>query len=169
MADTVTVKGLAEGDIVKVYNVSTLGKALGTATVAKGKNEATVSISQTTTEAGKVYVSVTSKAKLESKRVEKDYVEEYTTPIPDEGKIVAINNVGKDLVLVYGLKAGDVVKVYSAATDGTVLGTIKVAANQSYATLSITQLGALGGDVYISVTSLGLKESKRVTKSVDPE
>jgi hypothetical protein len=169
LADTVTVAGLSEGDIVKVYNVETLGKSLGTATVAKGKVEVTVSISQTTTEAGNVYVSVTNKAKLESERVEKEYIEEATTPDPDENKIVAINNVGMDLVLIYGLKSGDVVKVYDSATDGKVLGTLKVAVNQSYATIAITQLGAIGGDIYISLTRTGLKESERVKKSVDAE
>jgi len=164
MVDTVNVTGLVIGDIVKVYNVATQGKSLGSATVATGKNQATVSISQITEGDGNIYVSVTSKFKLESERVEASYIAEKTTPNPDEAKIIVINNIGKNLVLVYGLNAGDAVKIYNSPTGGKPLATAKVAVNQSYATITITQVGESSGSIYVSVTSRGLKESGRVKK-----
>ena len=38
-ADTITVSGVAEGDLVRVYDASTEGKELGNATVAKEATE----------------------------------------------------------------------------------------------------------------------------------
>jgi len=85
--DTVNVIGLSEGDIVKVYNVVAQGKALGTSTVAKGKNQATVSISQITEAAGKVYVSVTNKGKLESEREEALDAGNVYVSVTNKGKL----------------------------------------------------------------------------------
>ncbi|MCB2288863.1 hypothetical protein LGK97_03680 [Clostridium sp. CS001] len=169
IADTVKVTGLTPGDVIKIYNLALAGKLLGTATVAKDKAEVTISLPQLPEGSSNVYISLTSKGKLESNRIEVSYIAEAITPTPDVDKIVAINNIGKDLVLVYGLKSGDVVKIYTALTGGNPLATTKVAVNQSYSTILIPQLGKSSGSIYVSVTSIGLKESDRVVKGFDAE
>ena len=162
IADTVTVTGLTAGNIIKVYSSST-AQQLGSATVATGKTDATVSVSQLGTGAGSVYVSVTGTGMLESNKVEKDYIAEATTTAPLGTAITVTNNTtGKaDTVALTGLKAKDVVKVYRDATATTVLGTATVAAAATTATVSITQLGTAAGSVYVTVTSYGSKESTR--------
>ena len=129
IADTVTVTGLAAGNVVKVYSSST-AQQLGSATVATGKTDVTVSISQLGTGAGTVYVSVTSSGMLESNKIEKDYIAEATTTAPLDTAITVTNNTtGKaDTVALTGLKAKDVVKVYKDTTTTAVLGTATVAA-----------------------------------------
>ncbi|WP_282938805.1 hypothetical protein [Paenibacillus sp. RC67] len=170
IADTVTVSKLAVGDIVKVYEK---GKTtvLGTATVATGKAEAVVSIKQLGADAGSVEVSVTSKEKLESEKVEKAFAAEGKTAKPAADKITATNNVGKaDSVLVEGLTAGTIVKVYDKDGDGKKqLGTATVAANQTSATVSVTQLGVDAGKAYVSTTVAGQAESDLVEVSFTAE
>ncbi|WP_051153501.1 hypothetical protein [Ruminiclostridium papyrosolvens] len=84
---------------------------MGTATVATGKTEAVVSIAQLGTEAGKVFVTVTNTGKLESTRTEVAYAAEEVTADPNADKVLAINNTGNDMVVVYGLAAGDIVNI----------------------------------------------------------
>ncbi|WP_054750382.1 hypothetical protein, partial [Ruminiclostridium josui] len=136
--------------------------ALGTATVATGKTEATVSITQLGTEAGKVYVTVTSAGKLESTRTEVSYAAEEVTSDPNADKVLAINNTGNDLVVVYGLASGDVVNIYDVEEGGKAIATSTVAANQSQVVITISQLGQAGGTFYFTVTNSGKRESKRI-------
>ncbi|EGD47346.1 hypothetical protein Cpap_1929 [Ruminiclostridium papyrosolvens DSM 2782] len=168
-SDTVAVTGLTAGDIVKVYKDETATTAAGTATVATGKTEALVSITQLGTEAGKVYVTVTSAGKLESTRTEVAYAAEEVTADPNADKVLAINNTGNDLVLVYGLTAGDVVTIYDAAEAGKAIGTSTVAAAQSQVVITISQLGQAGGTFYFTVTNSGKRESKRIAVTFTAE
>ncbi|TXK85995.1 immunoglobulin-like domain-containing protein [Paenibacillus sp. N3.4] len=170
-ADTVTVTGLAAGNIVKVYNTSTDATVIGTGTVAVGETSVTVSIPQLGTSAGTVFVSVTSAGKTESARTSKDYmaepiVDEVTTA-PSANQVTVVNNpVGTaDTVTVNGLTAGDVVKVYNTSTGGTAVGTGTVATGATNVTVSIPQLGAAAGTVFVSVTSTGKTESARTSKN----
>ncbi|MPQ32540.1 hypothetical protein E4V42_13985 [Clostridium estertheticum] len=162
-ADTVMVKKLAVGDMVKVYS-SAIGDALiGTATVTVA-GDLTVSIPQIGVESGKVYLTVTSKALLESDRttaVAYD-AEAKSTPL-DQPQIVVTNNaVGTpDTVVVQNLYIGDIVKVYSAAIGGAVIGTSTATA--SGLTVNITQIGAAGGTVYVSVIRKTFLESNRTS------
>lgn len=168
--DTIAVTGLKEGDVVKVYSVSTGGTAIGTSdAVGAGATTTTISVDQLSIIAGKVYVSVTSTNKLESLRVYKAYVAEKTAVTA--GNITVTNNtVGtKDTVAVTGLAAGDIVKVYSASTAGTTLGTATVATSATEATVSITQLGTTSGKVYVTVKNSTRLESDRVEKSYTAE
>ncbi|MGD6875665.1 hypothetical protein [Bacillus infantis] len=89
------------------------------------------------------------------------------TPAPAADTITVTNNTAgtPDTVAVTGLAAGDVVKVYDAATAGTVLGTETVGAGQTTATVSIAQLGTGAGSVHVSVTSTGKTESTRTAKA----
>ncbi|MCR4436449.1 MAG: hypothetical protein QHH06_11770 [Clostridiales bacterium] len=162
-SDTITVSGLAGGDVVRVYNAATGGKQLGSATVYNNKTEATVSISQIGSAAGSLYVTVTSKYMLESDRVKVNYEAEPKTQDPDVNNIYVTNNAGaSDTVNVTALTGGDVVKVYNAATGGKQLGSATVAANKTEATVTIAQIGAAAGKVYVTVTSKGMVESNRV-------
>ncbi|NNU76053.1 hypothetical protein [Clostridium estertheticum] len=162
-ADTVMVKKLAVGDIVNVYSTSIAGDILGTAT-AKVAGDLTVSIPQIGVKSGKVYVAVTSKALLESDRttaVAYD-AEAKSTPL-DQPQIVVSNNAARtaDTVVVQSLEIGDIVKVYSSAIGGDVIGTSTATA--SGLTVSITQIGAAGGNVYVSVIRKTFFESNRTS------
>ncbi|OGO83370.1 MAG: hypothetical protein A2Y18_03285 [Clostridiales bacterium GWD2_32_19] len=163
--DTVLVTGLEQGDIVKVYNVSKGGMAIGTATVGVEETSATVTIAQIGVGVGSVYVSATSPNKLESKRTIRTYTSE-TSISPIASNIIAINNrTGvNDAVIVAGLAEGDVVKVYSTLTGETQIGTSTVGVGETSANVTIVQLGTTSGTVYISVTSLNKFESKRTPK-----
>jgi hypothetical protein len=78
-ADTIYVSGLASGSTVNVYDSSTGGTLLGSATVASSSTDATVSISQLGTASGTVYVSITDTNKHESSRVAAAYDAETIT------------------------------------------------------------------------------------------
>lgn len=66
-ADGVTVKGLAKGDMIKIYNASTGGKLLAVKQ-ASGPT-ASLSVPQLGIKPGKVYVSITRSGMTESVRV----------------------------------------------------------------------------------------------------
>ncbi|MFC6232579.1 beta strand repeat-containing protein [Paenibacillus allorhizosphaerae] len=72
--DTITVKGLTAGDVIKVYNMETGGNLLTTSNpVINGQSSVTASVYQLGTAAGYVYVSVTSTGKTESIRTAAAY------------------------------------------------------------------------------------------------
>jgi len=270
-ADTVAVTGLAAGDIVNVYKLSTGAEKYGTATVAAGAISAAISALDLGTSPGHLFVSVTSPGKTESTRTdgfipgapvlgsltvsaadvtgaENDgktkitvietagtnnelVYKNFTTgtvtlpgvdevidagwtvladgiipaahgdkivvaerviadkkakkagqttavvavePVPSTAplatNITVTNSVGAaDSILISGLTAGDIVKVYTAATDGTVLGTVTAAAGGNTAAVSNLNLGAAAGNVYVSVTSTGKTESNRTAKAFNAE
>ncbi|MFT5875492.1 MAG: hypothetical protein ACI8WT_004485 [Clostridium sp.] len=160
--DAVVVQDLFIGDIINVYSASTSGVLLGTGT-AKTDGDLTISIEQIGAESGNVYVSVTSKTLLESDRTPKvPYVSEVKSTTPDLEAIVVTNNaVGtNDTVVVENLDIGDIINVYSASTAGVLLGTgtLTVAGDL---TVSIAQIGAAGGKVYVSVIEKTFLESDR--------
>jgi hypothetical protein len=78
--DTVAVKALHAGDVIKVYDSLTSGNLLSSATVPIGQTSVTASVYQLGTTAGQVYVSATSTGKTESTRTAKAYEAE---PIVD--------------------------------------------------------------------------------------
>lgn len=176
-ADTVSVSGLSQNDVIKVYDLARGGNLLGSATVASGETNATISIAQLGTMAGSVYVSRTSLNKAESDRIKIDYLAEAKSSDPKAENIIVTNNAGmNDTVQITGLSSNDVVKVYDSAQGGTVLGSATVDNYQTEATVSIPQLGNDAGSVYISVTSTNKGESGRTqvgfsaeSKSRSPE
>ena len=167
ISDTITVKGLTSNDIVKVYDASTSGNLIGYAIVAANSDEATVTVSQLTTGAGSVYVSVTNFGKGESKRTKADYIAEQTSAALYAGNVNIVNNPSgtSDVITVSNLSGSDVIKVYDAATGGNLIGTATVSANGTQATITISQLSTAAGSVYISVTNLGKNESNRTEVS----
>ncbi len=158
--DTINVTGLSAKDIINVYSLSTGGTIIGTATVASGDSDATVSVSQLGTTAGSIYISVTRYGDTESTRTEADYVSESTAPLV--GNISIVNNaVLADTVTVNGITANDIVNVYDAASNGNLLGSAVVAANSTSAIVTIPQLTSAAGSAYITVTNFGKGESNR--------
>lgn len=169
-SDTVYVSGLTEGDIIKVYDSASGGTTLGTATVASGSEDATISITQLGTAAGSVYISLTNENKSESSRVQVDYSAESKSTALDSSNIVVTNNVGSDdTVQVSGLSANQVINVYDAAKSGNLLGTATVTSGSNSATVSISQLGSSAGSVYVSLTDTNKRESDRVAATYSSE
>ncbi|MGK0468923.1 hypothetical protein [Clostridium sp.] len=189
-ADTVAVAGLEPGDIVKVYYDEAGGTAIGTVTstsvtrtitvrgetISGTETTAVVSIPQLGSGAGSVYVSVTSKGLIESDRTEVTYDAEKATLISKNMTGTTVNSaVGTpDTVTITGLELGDIIKVYQDASAdeevgiGTSIGTATGVAdkekNDIAATATIPQLGAAGGNIYVSVTSEGFLESNKLIK-----
>lgn len=80
---------------------------------------------------------------------------------PTASAIAVANNLAgtPDTVTVSGLNAGDTVTVYSDAEGSACLGMAKVAAGQTSAALSVAQLGASAGSVYVGIIESGKWES----------
>ncbi|MGP1909986.1 hypothetical protein ACTSEZ_17575 [Metabacillus sp. JX24] len=160
-SDTVSVSGIAKGDIVKVYNASSKGSLLGQVTSAG--TSATVSIKQLGSKSGKVYVSVTKPGMTESNRTAASFNGEISTALKTS-QVKVTNNKGKaDIVAVSGLAKGDIVKVYNASSKGTLLG--QATSSGSNVSVSIKQLGVKKGNVYVTVTKSGMSESGRTAVS----
>lgn len=162
--DTVYLTELSEGDLVKVYDAAAGGTLLGSAAVGNGATNVTVSIPQLGPGSGSVYISVTSAGRSESRRIEAAYAAEASSDALDPNRIVAVNNLAgtADMIIVSGLNENDIIRTYSAATQGKLLGTATVAEGETEVIISIAQLGTADGSVYVSVTHLGKKESTRI-------
>ncbi len=170
MADTVTVTFLDAGDSIKVYDSASGGNLLGSATVPNGGTEATIKVSQLGTSNGVVYITVTGSGKLESDRTMAYYTEEVTSDAPYAANIIVTNNAGKsDTVKVTELEANDIVRVYSSASQGSLLGSGSVPADSTEVTIKITQIGTGAGSIYVSVTSTGAYESIRTKADYSAE
>ncbi len=161
-SDTVRVSGLSGGDTLKIYDTSMAGNLLGTALVGTYETSVEISVTQLGSTAGSLYITRTSKNKLESVRTKVDYIAEAQSMPPDKSLVTVINNAGlSDTIRVSGLQGGDVVKVYDTARAGTLLGTETVSTYGSSVTLSVTQLGTQGGSIYLTVTHPAKLESDR--------
>ncbi|MFD0681751.1 MULTISPECIES: hypothetical protein [unclassified Paenibacillus] len=166
--DVVTVTGLSAGDIVKVYADAGASSPLGSATVSSGSTGASVTIGQLGTAAGHVYVTVTQPPFSESRRTIKLYSAEPLSVAPSAASIRVINHASgtSDQVVVRGLHAGDVVKVYRDAQKNQLLGSAAAAVGTSdETTVSVGQLGANEGIIYVTVTVPGQGESRVVEKA----
>jgi hypothetical protein len=172
MSDTIKVGDLTTSDVVKVYNIEVKGTCIGSGTVGSNTDEITLNIPQIGAEAGSLFVSVTSKGKQESDRARVDFIAEPKSDAPDSSNITIVNNAGiSDTVKLDGLTSGDIVKVYNLAAKGTLLGTATVGSDTDEATVTISQIGAAGGSIYVTVTNKGKQESGRtkVDFSAEPK
>ena len=170
MPDTIDVTGLVETDVVKVYSAASGGTLLGSATVAIAKTNATISTTLIGSTAGTIYVTVSSVGKQESVRTAKTYSAEVLSSAPVATNITVTNNSGiADIINVTGLVETDIVKVYSAASDGTLLGSATVATTKTSATISTTLVGSAAGTIYVTVSSIGKQESVRTAKTYSAE
>ena len=131
----------------------------------------TIAIPQLGSTAGNVYVSVTKVNKLESARTTKAYAVEPTTTAPAAATISVVNNKAgiDDMVKVTGLVEGDLINVYSAATGGTLLGSGTVGSGENSIIITIPQVGAGSGSVYVSIKKEGKLESARTAQTFTSE
>ncbi|MEQ8173446.1 MAG: hypothetical protein ABRQ26_00130 [Syntrophomonadaceae bacterium] len=169
IASQVTVSNLQSGDIVSVYEDAKLATLLGQATVAKDATTAQVSVQGLSSSGGSIYVTVTGTGLLESDATEKSFGAQTESALLDPDSILIINNTGADLVIVYGLDPGDMVKVYQDADSTKVIGSATVASKQSQVIITISQLGADGGSVFLTYSAFGKLEGDRVEKTFAAE
>lgn len=166
--DTVTVNGVNDGDIVKVYGTATGSTPLGVA-VAGGGGTAMVYVNQLGANGGSVHVTVTAAESEESVRMPETYIAEPGTNKPAADDITIVNNVaGKpDVITVENVSDGDIVRVYQSTSGASVLAA--TVSGGSTATIYVNQLGIKGGTVYISVQGNNAIESTRRPKGFDTE
>ncbi|WNB92513.1 pre-peptidase C-terminal domain-containing protein [Bacillus sp. NEB1478] len=164
-SDSVTVNGLAKGDVVKVYNASSKGTLLASATSTG--TSATLSIKQVGTKSGKIYVSVTKSGLAESDRVAVTYKGEQANALASSQVKITNNKKKNDTIYVSKLQKNDVIKVYSASSGGKLLASST--SKGSSLTISLKQLGTTAGKVYISITPSGMLESTRTAISYSAE
>ncbi|MFB4325687.1 NPCBM/NEW2 domain-containing protein, partial [Priestia sp. BR_2] len=163
--DVVTVKSLAKGDVIKVYN--TKGALLATSKPVTS-NYTKVAIKQLGTAKGNVLVSRTTSGVLESDPVSVPYAAE---PVPSPSvaakQITVENNKNKnDLITVKSLSKNDIIKVYNS--KGSLITTSKPVAS-NYTKISIKQLGTGKGNVLISRISTGKVESAKTSVAYKAE
>lgn len=163
--DVVTVKSLAKGDVIKVYN--TKGALLATSKPVTS-NYTKVAVKQLGTAKGNILVSRTTSGVLESDRVSVPYAAEPVPSASVAAKQVTIeNNKNKnDLITVKSLSKNDVIKVYNS--KGSLIATSKPVAS-NYTKISIKQLGTGKGNVLISRISTGKVESAKTSVAYKAE
>ncbi|NUC18913.1 hypothetical protein [Bacillus mycoides] len=171
--DTIKVTGLAEGDIVTVYDAATKGNTVATETVAKEKQEVEIKKADLLkATGGTVYVSVKGVDGLESPRTAVKYDTEVSAaPV---AKTITVENNKKgaeDTIKVTDLTEGDIVKVYNVAKDGEVKATSEaVADGGKEATIKVKDLlESTGGTVYVTVTKPNKDESSRTAAKYGTE
>ncbi|MGI1799536.1 NPCBM/NEW2 domain-containing protein [Priestia sp. TRN 1309] len=163
--DVVTVKSLAKGDVIKVYN--TKGALLATSKPVTS-NYTKVAIKQLGTAKGNILVSRTTSGVLESDPVSVPYAAE---PVPSPSvaakQVTIENNKNKnDLITVKSLSKNDVIKVYNS--KGSLIATSKPVTS-NYTKISIKQLGTGKGNVLISRISTGKVESAKTSVAYKAE
>ncbi|NHN33107.1 hypothetical protein [Paenibacillus agricola] len=170
--DTVAVLGLQAGDLIKVYADASKTASLGSATAVSGSVDGTVvAIGQLGAADGILYVAVTEPGKRESRATEKAYVGEALSAQPQLGQIRIVNELSgtNDRVIVTGLRAGDVLKVYRSEQAATPITQATAASGSDTADAILSQLGLVEGSIYVTITSPPLQESLRVAKQFRPE
>jgi hypothetical protein len=159
IADTIMVTGLNPGDTIKVYRDSFSSTVIGKATVPSGSTFVTVSVPQLGVNKGSIYLSVTNPGKLESTRVAKTYEAEPESIAPLANDITVINGPKSGIVKVINLQPGDTIKVYKDENKTRLLGSAVVAADSGEVSVNTSAFAQTSGDIYISLTSLGKRES----------
>lgn len=162
--DSVHITGLLAGDHVNIYATPVGLGTIGSNTVSPTLTEVTVTINPGLLLAagGKIYVTVTSTVANESPRLTVPYKAEEITDGVSASQVTITNNYFiSDYVTVKGLNTGDVVRIYKTLTGPSLLGTQTAAVDQVTFTISPGELQTKGGNLYVTVTSSSLNESKR--------
>lgn len=129
------------------------------------------SLSLTITNPGEYTLSFIINGHRNSTVLPINVVSPIVSTAPSVGNISVINNFEHDdRVVVKGLSSGDIVKVYTAATGGSLLGsalaTVTAATYSAQVTLTGTSHNVeVPEELYISVTSPGKVESSRTEKA----
>lgn len=160
MADVVIVSGLAASDKVKLFNSPTATAALAAVTADEASETIELPAGKLSANGGKLYVSVESANKNESPRSVKVYESEKTAP-PPNGTVTVQNNYEgtDDLINVTGVQAGDVIKIYKAASGIDMWATTTAAGDT--VTIEVPQLGPAAGKIHVTITKENKAESKR--------
>lgn len=154
-ADTVEVRAIQSGDIVRVYaanGTTLLGQHTSTGT------SATVSVTLSAA-GGDIRISIERNGTEGEKSALIDYPAEQTpqpAAPPSTDDVTIVNNIGttSDTVEVRGIQAGDIVRVYAA--DGTTL--LGQHTSTGTGTTVPVALGAAAGSVRISIERGGAGE-----------
>lgn len=160
IASTITVSGLDEGDVVKAYTSETTSTTIGQAARGASDRYVTISTYSLKSTGGHVYLTLTKKGQIESKREDIEYKGEEQSEFIDTSKVTIENNANSDAVItVYGLKKGDLVTVYQDETSSKTF--CKGTADTNYITLYTSSLKSTADSIYITRQSTGLAESVR--------
>ncbi|WP_062237777.1 hypothetical protein [Fictibacillus sp. FJAT-27399] len=163
-ADTVTFFSAKAKDVVKVYSAD--GNTLLGSGKASKAGDLTVKLKNQLTESS-VQVSLTNYNKRESEKVDVDVPEETTTESLSSDNIVVNNNVGTaDTIVVSGVKAKDVVRVYNAAGE-ILLGSAKASKDGAVTIKLRSQLAE--DTVQVSLSTYNSLESDKIDAEVPEE
>lgn len=99
LSDRIKVTGLSEGDMVNVYRDAIGKDLLAAGTVAAGATELTLSPAEIGTEAGSLYVTITSTGELESYRTEKTYTQALSRLF--DAQLLSMNDLHGKIDQVY--------------------------------------------------------------------
>jgi hypothetical protein len=157
--DIITVTGVMTNDTIKIY--STLGATdpIAEAVVPGGTNTVNISVAQLGTGAGSVFVSVTHFEHSESPRTQVRYTAEQVSVALNDVRVENRTATTVDLI-ISGLSHGDVIRMYSDPACTILLGSASaVGFGEITITVTINQIGASSGVVYITRTSHGMHES----------
>ncbi len=171
--DIITVSGVLNGDIIRIYQKSVGAAVLATA--VSGDTTATLYVHQLGVSSGSVYVTVQHSGEVESDRVRASYTSETTPAI--SGTVIVVNRFyeetgetqvtgTEDTVTVPGVEAGDTITVYIGPTGPANWVTKELDAadiTDGAGTVNIPQLGEGAGKVYVTITKDNKAESSRKT------
>ncbi|WP_342493210.1 hypothetical protein [Bacillus sp. FSL W7-1346] len=161
--DVITVSKIKKKDIIKVY--STSGKLLVTSKPAKSSS-IKLYVKQVGVKSGKVFVTRSSDKMLESGKQAVSFKGEPTSALKGN-QINIVNNKNKnDVITVSQLAKQDLVKIYNQS--GKLIGQSTVSKGK-VVKVTIKQLGAKGGKIYVTVTGKGMSESSKTVKSFKAE
>ncbi|MGG3471557.1 hypothetical protein ABES02_29335 [Neobacillus pocheonensis] len=116
--DTVTLRNLNAGDIVKVYSSKMDASPIGTGTVTAGQNSIVISIQQLGVNEGVAYISITRGTMPESERTAKSYVAEPKSGAPafNDVKIITNPDGTRDAITINNVNATDIIRLYKDAS-----------------------------------------------------
>ncbi|MBY0187870.1 Ig-like domain-containing protein [Bacillus altitudinis] len=161
--DVITVSKLKKKDVIKVY--STNGKLLA---ASKPANSSSIKlyVKQVGAKSGKVFVTRSSDKMLESGKQAVSFKGEPSSALKGSQINIVNNKKKNDVITVSKLSKQDLVKIYNQS--GKLIGQSTVSKGK-VVKVTIKQLGAKGGKIYVTVTGKGMSESSKIVKTFKAE
>ncbi|MCW4358448.1 hypothetical protein K3L72_11740 [Bacillus altitudinis] len=161
--DVITVSKLKKKDVIKVY--STNGKLLA---ASKPANSSSIKlyVKQVGAKSGKVFVTRSSDKMLESGKQAVSFKGEPSSALKGSQINIVNNKKKNDVITVSQLAKQDLVKIYNQS--GKLIGQSTVSKGK-VVKVTIKQLGAKGGKIYVTVTGKGMSESSKIVKTFKAE
>lgn len=161
--DVITVSKLKKKDVIKVY--STNGKLLA---ASKPANSSSIKlyVKQVGAKSGKVFVTRSSDKMLESGKQAVSFKGEPSSGLKGSQINIVNNKKKNDVITVSKLSKQDLVKIYNQS--GKLIGQSTVSKGK-VVKVTIKQLGAKGGKIYVTVTGKGMSESSKIVKTFKAE